>query len=468
METSATLGRENQVGSPENILRRAGSVPEYTTFPPMDELTARFEKLRGEHPQLISVQRIGASRLGDALEMYSIGDGPLSHLVVGGVHPNEPIGAWTALHLLEQLATDDDLRTGLGARWNIVPCIDPDGTRLNEGWFANPGDRGSYARAFYRPAPNEQVEWTFPFSYKKAYFDAMMPETQALARAIDLTKPDLYVALHNAEMGGVYYYLTRDVPELYDLLAAVPESLGLPLDKGEPEGGHLKELAQAIFITGSLEEVYDWVESLGGDPFPPGSGGNASSDYALRYGTLSLIAELPYWKHPDADNTAPTDESYSALLARTGAVFLDFGTELIELLAEAEPLLTIDTPFLRGSRAFVPMMKATGESNIARSRQPEAQRPATVAERFGCEDLVHMFRLRFGGMLLRAFEAEVNAGTAPAELRRITERMLSLYTGWQREAADDDNAEVIPISSLVGVQYGAILAGAAYFAGTLT
>lgn len=442
-------------------------VPDRSYFPSMDELTAKFEQLRAEHPELIAVQRIGTSRRGEALLMYSIGDGPLSHLVVGGVHPNEPVGAWTALHLLEQLATDDDLRSGLGAHWNIVPCIDPDGARLNEGWFGNPGDRTSYARAFYRPAPNEQVEWTFPWSYKKAYFDAMLPETQALARAIDLTKPDLYVPLHNAEMGGVYYYLTRDEPELYELLAAVPESLGLPLDKGEPEGGHLQELAPGIFLTGALEEVYDWIESLGGDPFPPGSGGNASSDYALRYGTLTLIAELPYWKHIDADNTALIEETYSSLLARTGEVFVDFGTELLNLLTAAEPMLTIDTPFLRASRSFVPMMTATGESNIARSRLPEAQRRATVAERFGCEDLIHMFRLRFGGMLLRAFEAEVSAGTAPAELRRISERMHTLYTFWQEEAAEDNSAEVIPIASLVGVQYGAVLAGASSIGGIL-
>ena len=467
MEASATLRRENQVGSPENILRRAGSVPDRTYFPTMDELTARFEKLHADYPELITAQRIGTSRLGDALWMYSIGNGSLSHLVVGGVHPNEPVGAWTAVHLLEELVTDEDLRAGLDARWNIVPCIDPDGARLNEGWFQEPGDRGSYARAFYRPAPNEQVEWTFPWNYKKAYFDAMLPETQALARAIDITKPDLYVALHNAEMGGVYYYLTRAVPEIYDLLAAVPASLGLPLDKGEPEGGHLKELAQAIFITGTLEEVYDWIESLGGDPFPAGSGGNASSDYALRYGTLSMIAELPYWKHADADNTDPLEETYSSLLARTGKTFLDFGSELNSLLVQAEPMLSLDTPFIRASRAFVPMVTSIGESNIARSQQPESQRPATVAERFGCEDLVHMFRLRYGGMLLRAFEAEVNAGTASAELRRISARMLALYTRWQAEAAADDNADVIPIASLVGVQYGAILTGAAYFAGSL-
>ena len=82
------------------------------------------------------------------------------------------------------------------------------------------------------------------------------------------------------------------------MLHRVPEALGLPLDKGEPEAGHLIELAPAIFTTGSLEEVYDWTESLGLDPFPEGSGGESSSAYAQQYGTLSLIAELPVLAAP--------------------------------------------------------------------------------------------------------------------------------------------------------------------------
>ena len=77
------------------------------------------------------------------------------------------------------------LGQALDAAWHIIPCIDPDGMRLNEGWFAKPGDRTAYFADFYRPAGDEQVEWTFPFDYKNAYFDRMMPETLALARAID-------------------------------------------------------------------------------------------------------------------------------------------------------------------------------------------------------------------------------------------------------------------------------------------
>ena len=79
--------------------------------------------------------------------------------------------------------------------------------RLNEGWLKGPFVRSHYGRHFYRPAGEEQVEWTFPFEYKKAYFDAVLPETLALMRQIDKRKPTLMCSLHNGELGGVLLLL---------------------------------------------------------------------------------------------------------------------------------------------------------------------------------------------------------------------------------------------------------------------
>ena len=140
------------------------------------------------------------------------------------------------------------------------------------------------------------------------------------------------------------------------------------------------------------------------------------------------------------------------------------GAQALEL-ARAEPALTIESPFLRASRAFVPMLIRMGAVDRARAADPASARPSTVAERFSCEDLVHCFRLRYGGMLLRALEVESAAGTASAPLRRLSEEAGVLHATWQADAAADDRAEVIPIASLVGVQYGAVLAAAAHLAG---
>ena len=445
-------------GTAEDILRRAGAVPAHTVFPTVDELHDAMEDLRARRPELVSARRVGTSRLGEPIPLYRVGTGTRSALIVGGVHPNEPIGSLTVLHLVEQLITDDAFREALDTVWHIIPCADPDGMRLNEDWFADPADRERYARGFYRPAPDEQVEWTFPFSYKKAYFDAMMPETQALARAIDIAAPDLYVPLHNSEGGGAYFYLSRPVPDLYAPLHALAAGLGVPLHAGEPEGAHFTVLAQAIYEMGTLEELYDWTESLGLDPYPPGSGGDASTSYARRYGTLSLIAELPQFSDPAADNSTATDRSYAQELNRSGELLIDTGQRLTALLSRVQPHVRLDTPLLRAARVFAPLATSSGEAHIARAGETDPARAATVSEVRALDGLVSMHRLRWGGMLVRALQAEVDAGTAAPELRRVATAAQELFDEWLTETSDTNSATPLPLASVVGVQYGAILA----------
>lgn len=455
--------------SHHEILHRAASLEPLRGYPSVDELLQLLEQLRAEHPELIGIQRMGTSRLGESIPLYTMnapedGSGEtLSGLIVGGVHPNEPIGSWTLLQLLRDLAADDDLRRRLNTTWYVVPCADPDAMRLNEGWFPNPGDPENFYRNFYRPAGREQVEWTFPFSYKRAYFDAMMPETQALQRAIDLAKPDFYVPLHNAESGGAYYYLSDPAEELIPLLLKLPKRLGIPLHLGEPEAPHFKALAPGVFESGSLESVYDWMEVRGMDPAPTGSAGQASTGYARKYGTVSLIAELPIWKHDDADDTSPTEQGYAELLAVAGKEMDESGRLLTAMLEEAEQHLRLDTPFLRASRVFLPGILRAGENMIRRSQLPENDRKATVAELGGPMGQMWMFRLRFGGTFLRGLQAEASAGAASLEIRRMAKTLDEIWTGWLADKQQaESTATEIPVKDVVGLQYGAILGLAAY------
>ncbi|MCU1528560.1 MAG: peptidase, partial [Frondihabitans sp.] len=143
---------------PATVLAAAKAMPSIEGFPTVDELAAWFETLEAQDPDRVASSRIGSSRLGEPLRCVTIGDGSVDVVVVAGVHPNEPIGFRT----IQQLATtllEGGAVASLDVRWHLVPCIDPDGTRLNEGWFDGAGDRRVYARNFYRPAPNEQVEW---------------------------------------------------------------------------------------------------------------------------------------------------------------------------------------------------------------------------------------------------------------------------------------------------------------------
>jgi hypothetical protein len=446
----------------DRILHLVDAVPEIEAFPTVDELVDGFAELSAAAPDVVRRRRIGSSRLGEPIHAVTIGTGECHALIVGGVHPNEPIGGLTTLHLARALVADPRLREDLGYTWHIIGCVDPDGMRLNEGWFSGTLDRAAYGRKFYRPSSDEQVEWTFPLSYKELYFDRVMPETRALMGLIDEVRPTFLCSLHNGELGGVYYYVSDEAPELYPLLHAVPAHLGVPLDAGEPEAPYVPLYATAIFGDVGVEEHYEYAVSLGMDPTDGLDSGTSSGAYAAKYNTFTLVSELPYWTHPAAADTTPTDTRYPEVLSDRAEGLTDLGERISAVLTEIAPDISLQSPYLRAMRQFAPHFRTSGEQEARRAALPDNDRPATVAEVYTGADLVHGFRMRYGGMTLRLLEAEIAAGNGTPRIRGQYRQLLATYQRWAEQALAVTPPATMPIRSLVGVQYGAILASADY------
>ncbi|MFF5987236.1 M14 family zinc carboxypeptidase [Prauserella flavalba] len=447
----------------EWLVKEIDEVPPFTAFAGVDELHRRLRAVASAYPEITRLRRVGTSRQGEPLLCLSVdadADLPVA-LVFGLPHPNEPIGGLTALHLAERLCADAGLRERLGHRWEIIACIDPDGLRLNEGWLAGPFTREHYSRHFYRPAGGDQVEWTFPLDYKDAYFDAALPETQALMRLIDQLRPALVCSLHNSELGGVYYYLNRPETVLYPVLQEIPQLLGLPLDRGEPEGPHMVRLADAVFRASSIRPAYDRLVENGGRW--PGDSGDNTASYAQRYGALALISEVPHWKDSATADETPSDTPYSAALA-TKASHLDELHAVLRAGLDAVEggLMVPDSPYWRATRFFATFLSGAAESARQRSGLAESRRPATVAEVASLAGDVHCFRLRYGGILLRALDGELAVGNVRSAVRAARERVASRYDRWLAEDAAVEAYEVIPIRPLVATQYAATIAAAEY------
>src|SRR5690606_19785368 len=131
-------------------------------FLTIDELTESSHRLVDEYPEIASLREVGKTRRGDPIELLTIQGGDLQAFIFGGPHPNEPIGTMCIEYLSRKLCEDDALRAELGCTWHFIKSIDADGMRLNEGWFKGPFTPTNYARHYYRPEPEAQVEWTFP------------------------------------------------------------------------------------------------------------------------------------------------------------------------------------------------------------------------------------------------------------------------------------------------------------------
>lgn len=437
------------------------NVPEMDRFLGVDELNAGIERLARDYPEIASIKRVGSSKLGEPIQMLTIGNGSKNALLFACPHPNEPIGAMLVHHLSQLLCDDEKLRTESDFTWHLIPCVDPDGTRLNEGWFAGPFSIRNYARHFYRPAGHLQVEWTFPISYKKLYFDRTLPETETLMRVIDDLKPEFMVSLHNAGFGGVYYYINRDLPDLWEPFHQIPAWEDLPLSLGEPEVPYAPVYAPAIFGVIATADGYDYIEANGGDPARRSSGAS-SEEYARKYGTLYLVVEVAYYDDPRVnDQTVTETNRREAILA--GLDIGDETTATLKALYDAvKDDLKGDSPYEAAVKWWVEALGPgrSAERNWAKDN-PETDRPATVAELFSSKEEVQFYRLLWMGMVVRMLEGEIAIGNGTPAIRAGLNDAQSTFNAWaDRLESTLDNVRVVPIRKLVSVQLGAVLAAA--------
>ena len=280
------------------IKKLIDGIPDYKQFLTVDEMDANSKALAEKYPDIVTVFEAGRSRKNHPIYCLKIGKGSRNALMFGCPHPNEPMGAMLLEYFSQALAENEELRKELDYTWYLIKSIDLDGTKLNEGWFKGPITLTNYARNYFRPAGYEQVEWTFPFSYKGYDFNEPIPETRALVRLIDMIRPEFMYSLHNAGFGGTYWYITKEIPELWDKFYSATEKQDIPLHLGEPEVNYIVPYSRAIYPMLTSREIYEQAERFGTEKLF--SGGTSSAGYAIQqgYDTTTLVTELPYFYSP--------------------------------------------------------------------------------------------------------------------------------------------------------------------------
>lgn len=450
-----------------DIRSYVAAVPEMDRFYTVDELNAGIERLACDYPEIAKTRRVGTSKLGEPIQMLSIGTGSKNALLFACPHPNEPIGSNLVHYLSDLLCTDERLRNSFDYTWHLIPCVDPDGTRLNEGWFAGPFTPRNYARKFYRPASPQQVEWTFPVAHKELFFDRSIPETEMLMRTIDELQPELLVSLHNAGFGGVYYYIGREAEPLYDVLHEIPSWEDLPLQLGEPEVPYARTFAPAIFSMISIKEAYDYIEANGGDISAIDSG-DSSDAYASKYGSFGIVTEVAYYDDPRVMDETPTER----LRRDTILEGLDLGEEGSNVLGKhfnaVAKELKGQSPFQTSVEWWAGLAKSREAQRNWAQTSEETNRPASVAEVFSNVVQTQFYRLLGLGMLLRMLEGEIAIGNGTPNIRKHLKESTATFEEWADKLESALNYRVVPIRKLVAVQLGAVLAAGSYLSSQRT
>jgi len=435
-------------------------VPDYRHFLTLEELDESSRKLAERYPDVVKLSELGKTSEGHPLYCLKIGGGSRSGLLLGCPHPNEPIGTMLLEYFTEQLASDTALLESLDYTWYVVKAWDADGLRRNEGWLKGPYTLFNYARNFFRPASFEQVDWTFPIDYKELHFHDVIPETEAVMHLIDEIKPHFIYTLHNAGFGGTYWYESEPTPMVYDALREVAHTYDVPLSLGEAEAASSVRYSPAIFECGGVRQEYDYAEKFSSEPmqkknFQMWSGDNSAAYAKERYGSFTLLTELPYFLDRRIESCKLVPETRRELVVQQMAENDAMSRELQEILSISKDCMALNNHYMRAVECF----SAESEHAALRNQicsDPSFARQATEAEKLDTLYISKFYKMLQYGMLVRANETELARCDADPRRRQKLEsgyeKALESLKRIAEHLENNLNYSVVPIKNLVSVQ----------------
>lgn len=455
-----------------NVKEVVSHIPDYSCFMTVDELDASTFRLAEQYPDRVQVRCVGHSRQGHPIQLIQIGHGSKNALVFACPHPNEPIGALTVDFLTWELAANEALERELDYTWYFIKCIDIDGIKMNEGWFKGPFGITNYMHHYFRPAFRDQVEWTFPVEYKRLKFNSPIPETKVLMELIDTLHPEFMFSLHNLGFGGAYWYMTKDMPELYPQFYEIVKEMGIPRKLGEAESPYAVSYAPAVFQMIRAKDSYDYTEKFTNkDPVAGHNFGTSSDDYANRDGerTTTFVCELPYFYSDKIDDVSFTDRDRSDVILESCDMKEKLDAKTRAIFEQAEALLDPDDNYYR--RAVEEKLGSADaiEAQRAWAKSPECAGKATQAQVFDNLYVMRYFRCTNLCLLVRAIDFELER----AEKRGFTPEQVAILKKAHEEALATLDAEcayleenmhyqITPVRNLVTAQAGCGLLAAEY------
>ena len=175
-------------------------------------------------------QILGTSRQNRPIVYSSFGSGPISVLLLGGVHGDEVEG-FTCVEKLEQQILQGDYTLPAQITLHICPRVNPDGCATLQRGNANSVDLNRNM-----PTANWTAETTNP-RYFPGSAPGSEPETTVLVDRIEKLSPRLILTLHSYEKPMVNY----DGNQSAEVALRMSEKNGLPAKShiGYPTPGSL-------------------------------------------------------------------------------------------------------------------------------------------------------------------------------------------------------------------------------------
>ncbi len=413
------------------------SVHNYKEFLTVAQINRRLEQVVPKHALIT----LGHSDEGHPIKAAKLGNGKKQAIIFGFPHPNETVGPLTCFELIKLIKSIPYLQNEF--TWYVIPCGDPDGAKLNEGWFKGRFSLKKYIYHFYRSKASLQLDWSFPFKYKN---------TEAIAKLIKKVKPDLIYPLHNAGFNGIYFYVSKPMRETYyRSVLNLAKALKLPLDHGEPEFQFVKKLKGPIFLDFTIKDYYEYYKRLGHDPKRFIDCGTDSVDFARTFNpnVLGLVAEVPYLYDKKLESNISSKHTRRTCITEG----LDAAYETYEFIDDILHRDGVNTHslFYDLLRSVVDEGKQHIKAVRVHIRAKSFAKTATKAEALSARAVTRFYAGLALGELHRLL---LESPHAPSTYRRMTQQKINEFIAYFDKHT---NMKAFDIKRLVQLQLGFLL-----------
>jgi len=440
-------------------------IPDWTRYYTIDELHKKAIEIAQEYPDKIKLLDLGKSTNGETIECLKVGKGKYNALIHGFPNSEEPFGGNLLLHLARKLAEDDEISEKLDYTWYLIPCSDPDGARLNEGFQIGPHTPLNFSLNYYRTPTEITPEWCFPFRFGPLDLNSPTAETRALMSLMDRLDFHFVSSLHMMKWGGITYQVPHACPELYTALLDSASRFNI-FPRKRPGTTIAPGVSKAYYLTVARGYLRQW--SAGNTNIEPIKG-----CYFYEYGQMRnphmfmMIPECTLWYDPRMWDDTPTDDPVGDSLRNAQGVISDVETFMLTTWQEALPYLMTESPFkLMIGKMMEPLIKKyTNVSNPALSfNEAVHKRKATVAEKVAIEGREVSYRMTHLGGLYRVLDTELNQSGDPT-VEKLRDMVYEKVSAYDRNLHENFNVTNNPIRNNVGMGISSILYSAIYAKG---
>ena len=439
-------------------------IPHCDTFCSVEKLRTLTEALRADSRFEVGVA--GMSAGGVPIHHVRFGKGAVKALFVASPHCMEPIGSLTVFSLMTLLQRGHRALTAADVEWHIVPCIDPDGALLNEGWTQRKFSLQNFLRNFYLQPYLDQVDTSFQIAHKKLVFDQPSTEARVLQGVLDRVQPDFFFSLHNTFAGGAFYLTTRNLGrKYYEQIYRLLDEQRIPIRAQPQFAEFLAEYSTGIVEIYSMVKHYDFLERTMAFPEQALQAGASSFDYLaqIKPEALTFIAEMGYFQHPACGSRKDTGQNLRHFKLHIDADMKFVAMAVLEEWEKVEGDLDRASPFYRAMKGFaLPTREKVIEGGMPISRYPtrdtlfntQYDRAMTEGEKFdACIVNDGLKLLAFNYQFLRLLAASHQTQPVQQAAARIEQVLADAFAGIGRHL-DLDSIEVFDCDRLTRVQLG--------------